>query len=67
MAGLSLGNMLGVAANATTAAGDKKSLKAFLQQMNDVGIQVKNNFEVNFSGIEAATFFIQSIDVPGMH
>lgn len=67
MAGLNLGNLLGAVTQATTALSDAKGLKAFLSTASKFGIQVKNNFEVNFSGIEDATFFIQTIDIPGMH
>lgn len=30
--------------------------------MNDFGIQVANNFEVNFDGLEDITFFVQSVN-----
>ncbi len=65
--GLALGNLLGAATNLTTAVSNEKNLKTFLKNINKFGIQVKNNFEVNFSGIEAVSFFIQSIDIPGVH
>ena len=63
---LELGNLLGAAANLTTALSKDKSLKAFLKNVNSFGIQVTNNFEVNFSGISDATFFVQSIDFGGI-
>ena len=63
---LELGNLLGAAANLTTALSKEKSLKAFLKNVNSFGIQVTNNFEVNFSGISDATFFVQSIDFGGI-
>ena len=63
---LELGNLLGAAANLTTAISKEKSLKAFLKNVNSFGIQVTNNFEVNFSGISDATFFVQSIDFGGI-
>lgn len=66
MAGLALGNLLGAVTQATTALSKGKSLKSFLDTIDRFGIQVKNNFEVNFSGLEGATFFIQSINIPGM-
>lgn len=66
MAGLALGNLLGAVSQATTALSKERSLKQFLDTMNDFGLQVKNNFEVNFSGLQDATFFIQSIDLPSM-
>jgi len=55
---LELGNLLGAAANLTTATSKEKSLKAFLKNVKSFGIQVTNNFEVNFSGISDATFFV---------
>ena len=64
MAGLALGNLLGAVSQASTAVSKERSLKQFLDTMSDFGIQVKNNFEVNFSGLQDATFFIQSIDIP---
>ena len=51
---LELGNLLGAAANLTTALSKEKSLKAFLKNVDSFGIQVTNNFEVNFSGISDA-------------
>ena len=54
---LQIGNLLGAAANLTTAFGQDKSLKSFLQHINDFGIQVTNNFEVNIAGLEDVTFF----------
>lgn len=63
---LQLGNLLGAAANLTTALSKEKSLKAFLKNVDSFGIQVSNNFEVNFSGISDATFFVQSIDFGGI-
>lgn len=65
--GLELGNLLGAITNITTAVGEEKGIKSFLHKINGVGIQVANNFEVNFSGLEEATFFIQSIELPGLH
>lgn len=64
---IALGNLLGAAANITTAISHGQSLNQFLQGIDFLGVQVKNNFEVNFSGLEHVTFFIQSIDIPGVH
>lgn len=64
--GLELGNLLGAAANLTTAASQEKTLKSFLANINSFGLQVQNNFEVNFSGLEDITFFVQSITIPGV-
>ena len=63
---LALGNLLGAVANATTAVAHEKTLKSFLTNINDFGVQVKNNFEVNFSGLSDLTFFITNISVPGI-
>lgn len=64
--GLELGNLLGAAANLTSAFSKERSLKQFLKNVNQFGIQVANNFEVNFSGLQDATFFVQSIDFGGL-
>lgn len=61
---LAIGNLLGAVANATTAMSHEKSYDSFLANINDFGVQVKNNFEVNFSGLEAITFRIQDINLP---
>lgn len=66
MAGLELGNLLGAVTNASTALSKEKGVKAFINNIRKFGVQVKNNFEVNFSGLSDATFFIQTIDIPGM-
>ncbi len=63
---IELGNLLGAAANLTTALSKEKSLKTFLKNVDKFGIQVNNNFEVNFSGISDATLFVQSIDFGGI-
>lgn len=63
---MELGNLLGAAANITTALSKEKSLKSFLEHIDDVGIQVQNNFEVNFSGLEDVTFFVQGISFGGI-
>ena len=61
---LALGNLLGAVANVTTAVAHEKTYKSFLNNIGDFGVQVKNMFEVNFSGLEAATFRIQDITLP---
>lgn len=61
---LALGNLLGAVANASTALSEEKSLKSFLQNINDFGVQVKNNFEVNFSGLQDITFRVTDISLP---
>ena len=63
---LALGNLLGAAANLPTAFSKEKSVKSFLERINDFGIQVANNFEVNFSGLEDITFFVQDVSFDGI-
>lgn len=63
---LDIGNLLGAAANLTTATAKGKSLKSFIQTVNDFGIQVTNNFEVNLFGLEDITFFVQEVTFGGM-
>ena len=63
---MQLGNLLGAAANLTTAMSKPKSVRSFLSHVNDFGIQVANNFEVNFDGLEDVTFFVQDISFGGM-
>ena len=65
--GIEIGNLLGAVTNATTALSKPKGVKSFLKRINDFGLQVKNNFEVNFSGLTDITFFIESIEIPGLH
>ena len=62
--GLQVGNILGAATSLTTALSKEKSVKAFLDGIDSFGIQVKNNFEVNFSGLTDITFFITNIGIP---
>lgn len=64
---MELGNLLGAAANLTTAFGKDKSLKSFLHHIDDFGIQVTNNFEVNIAGLEDITFFAQTITFGGIN
>lgn len=63
---MELGNLLGAAANLTTAFSKPRSLKSFLSQMDSFGIQVTNNFEVNLFGLQDITFFVQSINFGGV-
>lgn len=63
---LQLGGILGAVSNLTTAISEPKSLKSFLETVNDYGLQVSNNFEVNFSGIQTISFFVESITLPGL-
>lgn len=62
--GLQVGNLLGAVNGVMTALSKEKSLKAFLDNINSFGVQVKNNFEVTFSGLPDTTFFITSINLP---
>lgn len=65
--GIELGGLLGAVTQVTTAVkGGSGSLKSFLDSINQFGVQVNNNFEVNFAGLEDIMFFVQSITVPGM-
>lgn len=61
---LQFGNLLGAVANVTTILNKEKSLKSFLDNIDDFGVQTKNNFEVNFSGLSELTFRIQTINLP---
>lgn len=63
---LELGNLLGAAASLTTAFSDGKNLKNFLHHINNFGIQVNNNFEVNIFGLDDITFFVQSVNFGGL-
>ena len=60
------GGLLGAAASLTTALSKPKSLKQFIKTADKFGIQVQNNFEVNFSGLQDITFFIQSVPIPSV-
>lgn len=62
--GLQVGNLLGAVNGVMTTLSKEKSLKAFLDNINSFGVQVKNNFEVTFSGLPDTTFFITSINLP---
>lgn len=64
--GLELGNLLGAAANLTSSFSKERSLKQFLKNIDKFGVQVSNNFEVNFSGLQDTSFFVQSIDFGGI-
>ena len=63
---LQIGGILGAAAQLTTTFGEEYGVKKFLKTIDKFGVQVKNNFEVNFSGLQDVTFFIQNIDIPGV-
>lgn len=61
---LQLGNLLGAVSNIQTALSQPKSLKQFLSTIDELGLQVANNFEVNFSGIDELTFYITDFQLP---
>ena len=61
---LAVGNLLGAVNGVMTALSKEKSLKAYLDNINSFGIQVKNNFEVTFSGLTETTFFVTNISLP---
>lgn len=63
---IEIGNLLGAAAQLTTAVSKERSLKSFLQNIDNFGIQVNNNFEVNLFGLQDITFFVQSISFGGI-
>ena len=57
--GLELGNLLGAVTQVTTAVRHNSgSLKSFLDNINQFGVQVNNNFEVNFAGLDDIMFFV---------
>ena len=66
MAVLNIGPLVGAVSQAETALGSTKSVKDFLSTIGKYGVQVKNRFEVNFTGIPTLTFFITNITLPGM-
>lgn len=64
---LSLGNALGGLTRVQTATAKnagEKSLLDFINKINKYGISLKARYEVNFSGIEDITFFVNDISVP---
>ncbi len=65
--GLDFGNLLGAASKLQGAFGKENSLKKFMSTMSNFGIAVKNRFEVNFSGLGEAVFFIQDINLPALN
>ena len=64
---LQLGGLLGAAANLGSSFSKPKSLRAFLKNIDKFGVQVQNNFEVNFSGLQDITFFVTDLTLPGQH
>lgn len=43
----------------------KRSLASFLNTIDTYGVQVQNNFEVEFSGIDGISFFVTNFSLPG--
>ena len=63
---MSFGNLLGAAASLQSGFGGNSSLKDFMSQMDSMGIQITSRFEATFSAIPQTTFYIQTINIPGM-
>lgn len=67
---MSLGQLFNTAANMAGAFGGEKgpgkSLKDFLGAISNYGVQIKSNYEVVYSGFGGISFFVQSINVPGI-
>lgn len=61
---ISTDEFAGVSKNANDSTG-KRPLRAFLNHINKFGVQVQNNFEVEFEGLEGLTLFVQSFELPG--
>lgn len=59
------GNLLNAAAGLASTISNS-SLKSFLANINNFGVQIKNNFEVNFTAIPDVKIFVQSITLPGI-
>lgn len=69
--GFSLGSVVNSVANISSRKSDKgkskeSSLYEFMNTMSSVGVQIKSNFEVEFSQIGGFQFFCQSINIPGL-
>lgn len=64
--GLALGNLMGAVNSAMTGFASSSSLKSFLSTMDKLGIQITSRYEVMFSAIPQATFFITNITTPSM-
>lgn len=67
---MSLGQLFNTAANMSGAFGGEKgpgkSLKDFMGAISNYGVQIKSNYEVVYSGFGGISFFVQSINVPGI-
>lgn len=63
---LDLGSYFGAASSLTTAFGSEGSLKKFLSNISNYGVQIKSRYEVNFSGLQDITFFCTSISTPSL-
>ena len=60
---LEVGNLFNAAGSLVSTISDN-NVKAFLANINNFGVQVKNNFEVNFSEIPDVKIFVQQITLP---
>lgn len=65
---MSLGQLFNTAANLAGGSngGSGKSLKDFLGSISKYGVQIKSNYEVQYTGFGGISFFVQSINVPGI-
>lgn len=64
---ISIGNALAAVTQVQTGLANssgEKSLMDFIGKMNQYGVSLKAKYEVNFSGIEGITFFVNDINVP---
>jgi hypothetical protein len=54
---LEVGNLINAAGSLASTISNS-SLKSFLANLNNFGVQIKNNFEVNFSAIPDIKIFV---------
>ena len=64
--GLSLGGLTGAANALATGFAKSSSLKNFISTLDSLGVQITSRYEVIFSAIPQATFFITNLSTPGM-
>lgn len=64
--GLSLGSLVGAANAVSTGFSNNTSLKKFISTLDTLGVQITSRYEVIFSAIPQATFFITNLSTPGM-
>lgn len=63
---MSFGNLIGAAASLQSGFGVNSSLKSFLSQIDNLGVQITSRFEATFSAIPQTTFYIKNITVPSI-